>query len=147
MIIATIAMLFQPTERIGGHDTITWNRSIRSRSTFNDGVETAKSMFGIDIKPTEYFTVTVDDFAAMDVGNHRAVVGVPLERIYPADDSPRGAADVAAVNYFMNADTVDPIMVLEYHNKLYVIDGVHRLVAAYLTGSIIRYCRFVEKPH
>lgn len=122
-----------------GH-RITWKDEIVDE---NHGIETALSMFCVEIEPHEYNTVSPEEFDSMNVCNHRAKLGATLDEIFPVEDRPRGAEDIASVEYFLGCDAaVDPIMVLDYDNDLFVVDGVHRLVAAYILGSPIRYRRY-----
>ena len=117
--------------------TINWRQAITDEG---DGRETARSQYGIEIKPVSRHVVSVSEFDSLGVGNHRAQVGKTLDDIFPPEDRPRGDADTSAVTHFMTARAeVNPVMVLSRDGQLTVLDGVHRLVAAYLLGSPIAY--------
>ena len=49
---------------------------------------------------------------------------------YP--DKPRGSADVASIRHHMKSDNVSPVVLIRIANKLILLDGMHRLVAARL---------------
>lgn len=77
------------------------------------------------------------------------------EDIFPENDRPRGIADIDSVKYHMVTENhTDPIMILCIKNenngsdkpdKYILLDGVHRLAAAYLLDCPIRYCVYVVK--
>jgi len=116
----------------------------------NDGIETARNMFGAEIQFTRAISVSAADFDAMCVQNHRAKLGASLDEIFPISDRPRGADDIKSVWYFIEkmraGDDYVPIMLLEYADRYYVIDGVHRIVAAYLTNTTIN-CQIYTAIH
>ncbi len=117
-----------------------WNDTIGDPT---DAIKTAESMFGIVSYPTTYHVTTPAGFDLLEAKNHRARRGITLDDHFPPDNRPRGDRDISAVHYFARADTsADPVAVLLYKGNLYVIDGVHRLIAAYVTESPIRYCVF-----
>lgn len=119
-----------------------WNQSIQDEQ---DGLETAKNMFGIDFKLSECIDTNVDGFESLGAKNHRARKGIKrAEEAYPVGDRPRGDADIDSVNWNLENDVRhDPVMVVKLDNGEYhVVDGVHRLVSAYITNAPIRYCLY-----
>lgn len=128
-----------PYGDIRGGSEVIWKDMVENPG---DGIETAQSLFGKSIKQTSCNIVSSSEFDSMGVLNHRAKLNASLNDMFPEDDRPRGDADISAVNFFTTTrEPIDPIMVLNHNDKLYVLDGVHRLIAAYLTDSpIIRIC-------
>lgn len=119
---------------------INWNNLVEDD---HDGIETARRMFGVEIEAGDCHFATKHEFDKMNVENHRARIDATKpEDMFPEGDRPRGDDDIASVKYFMNAVDVDPIMVLNHEGKKYVLDGVHRLCAAYLRDSPIKYCEY-----
>ncbi len=68
------------------------------------------------------------------------------EDAYPLNDRPRGEKDILSVEYFLKSSTpISPITVVKFIDKseklrLVKLDGVHRLVAAFIVKSPIRLC-------
>lgn len=106
-----------------------------------DGRETARSMFGTEIVGGEYVYADKIEFDCMRMQNHRATLDAKtVEDVFPPGDRPRGDDDVKSVRHHMTTDAdVDPVMVFLDEDTYTVLDGVHRIVAAYLTNSPIRY--------
>lgn len=119
-------------------------------SSEQDGIETAQAHFGLT--PTRFgdpVTVSVDEFLAWGVENHRVMSGVKCPSdVFPPNNRPRGLADILSVEYHMRADSrADPIMVLEIVGdgnaiRLVMLDGVHRLAAAAITGRNVTVQRY-----
>ncbi len=141
LIIATLTNALSKYRTITGGHQIQWNDTIRDE---HDGRETARSMFGVDIQGGPYRMTDKHGFDQMNVENHRAtLLAETPDDVFPEGQRPRGDADIESVRHHMSTgirnDPIDPIMVLQHEGKMYVLDGVHRLVAAYLTDSPIRY--------
>lgn len=126
------------SKKITDSNQINWNLEIVGSL---DGRETARNMFDVEIRLVEYGSVDKFGFDKMKVNNHRVTLFVEnAEQIFPKNNRPRGDNDIKSIEYHMNTKAyVDPIMILNYQGKLYVLDGVHRLVAAYIVNSNIRY--------
>ncbi len=117
---------------------IKWSEDLDEQA----GRETAKTMFDVEICFVKTVVINKQEFNDLGVQNHRARLDASLDEIFPPDDRPRGTDD-ETVRYFMETDKeLPPIMILNIDNKLYMLDGVHRLVAAYLTNSPIKYCEY-----
>lgn len=56
------------------------------------------------------------------------------EEAYPKSDRPRGKKDIDSVEYHMNTDIIEPIIVFDMDGDKIMIDGMHRLIAANLVG-------------
>jgi hypothetical protein len=139
LILIIIATLANAAKTItGGGHQIRWNDTVQNE---HDGRETAKSMFGVDIQGGPYRMTDKHGFNQMNVENHRATLSAETPNdVFPEGQRPRGDADIESVRHHMSTEyPIDPIMVLQHDDKMYVLDGVHRLVAAYLTDSPIRY--------
>lgn len=160
IIIAPFLLLWRiinsAAGKSGGDESITTAHSIHWKSQIDDeqdGIETARNMFSFDpsveIIGGDYKTVDKTEFDRLNVQNHRADVNATtIDEIFPPEDRPRGEADISSIKYFMESgNDVDPIMVLKYDNELYVIDGVHRLVAAYLLNCPIKYREYTVSTH
>lgn len=56
-------------------------------------------------------------------------------------DRPRGQADVDSVYYHMETDEcVSPVVMIKVNNRLIMLDGVHRIVAANFRKSKVLVC-------
>ena len=136
-----------------------WDDTI-SQDTINDSWGTWKTyfshrqpgitqeMFMAAVANGEYKTISIDDFLALKVENHRLdryLNAKTAEEAYPIEDRPRNMKDIDAVNYFLQTKVaISPITVARVHNKIdnsisYIkLDGVHRLVAAAIKKSPIK---------
>ena len=110
---------------------IRWNKQIKNT---RDGFETIFTLFGNSSpRLDQCFTVTPKEFELLGVHNHRAQLKKTLLEMFPEDDRPRGNDDIESVLYHLTTKSkVDPVMIYKYRNELTVVDGVHRLIAAYL---------------
>lgn len=104
--------------------------------TLKDATETAKNLYGINITYYKSIMLTPEQFDKLNVLNHRAQLNKSLEEIFPYNDQPRGYKDITSVKYHMTHKSY-PVVLLFYQNQFIVLDGVHRIVAAYLTNSPI----------
>jgi len=60
------------------------------------------------------------------------------EKAYPSKDRPRGKRDIESIKYHVNTkDSVSPIVLMKINNKITLLDGAHRLVAANIRKSHI----------
>lgn len=113
-----------------------------SNDPAHDARETARSMFDTEIEFSRYEEFTPAEFDALEVSNHRARlysspgVRATLEDIFPESDRPRGAADLSSVIWAQTQHGLN-ISLLEEDGHLTVLDGVHRIVAAYLANKTI----------
>jgi len=60
-----------------------------------------------------------------------------LEKAYPENDRPKGEYNIESVNFHRNLITqnINPLIFMAYKdNEYYLINGSHKLVAAYLEG-------------
>ncbi len=142
MIIGVFCRYFNLTgAKSGAADVavITWAPFI-DENTLHDGSETARKLFGASVKPKSRGHCNKYEFELMNVQNHRANIGAKsIDDMFPVDQRPRGDSDVTAVKYFMEAGAASPIMLVDHCGELIVVDGVHRLCAAYLLNSDISY--------
>ena len=123
------------------------DESVVDNKTWIDAKQTAKNNYNVDIQPLCYVQYTVDEFDNLRAENHRAVKNKSLEEIFPPNDRPRGEADIKSVKYHMSHKS-HPIVLLKNDNippGYIVLDGVHRIVAAYLTNSNILALIVVKK--
>jgi hypothetical protein len=91
-----------------------------------------------------------DSFLMLNIENHRLnqywVNLQVAQDAYPPNDRPRGEKDILSVEYFLKtANSVSPITVAKFIDKsgklrLIKLDGVHRIVAAFILDSPIRLC-------
>ena len=116
-----------------------------SDQTVRDARGTAETMFpGSTIKQQRYIrTITPAEFAALCVENHRAELNTPLSAMYTEP------GDVKSVEYSMS-HKVSPIALLTTSDgdsclrcqrpspRYVVIDGAHRVAAAFLTNTPIK---------
>jgi hypothetical protein len=93
------------------------------------------------LKIVNYMTFTRERFDELKVQNHRASLGRTLDEIFPTNDRPRGQDDISSVEYHIKCDVITPIVLLKNNIKgcdnYVVLDGAHRIVAAYLTNRLI----------
>lgn len=119
----------QPTEK--------WYKFADTQS-LRDATETARTVYGVKIKQSEYTQFTIDEFENLHAENHRAVRGKSLVEIFPANDRPRGQQDIDSVKYHISHQS-HPIILLKMDNSRWIVlDGVHRIIAAYIGGYNIR---------
>lgn len=100
------------------------------------------------ISQAECEELSANSFLLLNIENQRLnKYGANLhlaKDAYPSYDRPRGEKDIASVEYFLKiTDTVSPITVAKFIDKsgklrLIKLDGVHRLVAAFILQSPIR---------
>lgn len=111
-----------------------WNTTVADPF---DGIETARTYLGMTIRQKSApECISPIEFDKLGVQNHRATLecinGVNnLNLIYDGDDLDR-------LNR-CRTQLVDPIMLVEYNGMLTVVDGAHRIVAAYLENTPIYY--------
>lgn len=128
---------------IAGRDTI-WYQKVDNK-TWTDAKQTAKNNYGVDIRPLYYVQYTIDESDNTRTENHRAVKGKSLEVLFPPGDRPRGDGDINSVKYHMSHKSHPIILLQREQLPPVVLDGVHRLVAAYLTNSNIRALIVMKK--
>jgi hypothetical protein len=86
-----------------------------------------------------YTTHTPAEFDQLEITNHRARLNTNLTDMYDND------RDVESVKHSMHSD-VSPIAILEITPSTYVVlDGAHRIAAAYLTNTAIIAANYKEK--
>ncbi len=127
----------------GKHTKMRWATRIDAQ-TLKDAAGTALTHYNVTIgtRPTEYMTFTPQEFDAAQVQNHRARLGASLDEMFPIHDRPRGNADVDSVLYWQT-HKASPVALLRLQDgQLVTLDGVHRVIAAYLTDSKIRAAIF-----
>ena len=114
--------------------------------TYIDAVSVFQRIFKTQKKPklARYETFTIDDFELLGIKNHRANKSHKKpEDAYPVNNRPRGQNDIDSVNYaIQTTEQIDPIALFKTKNKTFLLDGAHRIVAAYLTGSNIHAAIF-----
>ena len=94
--------------------------------------------------------VSPSSFLLLNIENHRLNRSYEklqiAEDAYPSHDRPRGEKDIRSVDYFLRTtNPISPITVAKFKDKseklrLVKLDGVHRLVAAFIAQSSIRLC-------
>ncbi len=105
-----------------------------------------KTEFDAQIQSATKLCITSEQFVALGVGNER------LERywgkktpeeVYPEGDRPRGQQDIDSIIMLMKTTTpVSPVLIGHVRYKdgfeqLVVLDGMHRIIAAYLSGRCL----------
>jgi len=111
-----------------------------------DGCATAR-LFGKKIKLQGSVQVyDVATFDALNVQNHRAKLWhTSIEDVFPENDRPRGDDDIHAMESLLYmSHNVPPVMILNMGDYV-VLDGAHRISAAYLSLSKIHVQWFVEE--
>ena len=122
--------------------------------TMRDAIATAKSMGLAPLSSSVIATgsgwFTAREFERLDVENHRARVGASLGEMYPDHASPSHESDCAGSTHFDSIfwhmrHASAPVIVWKSGStgRAVVLDGAHRLAAAFLMGSSIRVI-FVE---
>jgi hypothetical protein len=102
------------------------------------------------ITNTKCEELSPNSFLLLNIENHRLNRYCANLRLaqdaYPPNDRPRGEKDILSVEYFLKMDNpISPITVAKFIDKsgklrLIKLDGVHRLVAAFIAQSPIRLC-------
>jgi len=109
-----------------------------STDTLRDAKETASLLGYNSIKYSHRQIFTPEEFDSLNCQNHRARLGATLADIFPPEDCPRGPADISSVEYHMTTmAAISPVGMLLSPDGYIMLDGVHRLVAAYITSSPI----------
>lgn len=107
-----------------------------------DAEKRAAAVFGLDIHFDRYGEFTPEEFDQLHVIGIRAQRGKTLREMFPDHDRPRGWAHFSNVVWQMN-NKCSPIIVARMANEeLRLLDGEHRLVAAYFMNSTIRVAFF-----
>ncbi len=135
MLAAALARGCALTPRGGARARKKWHAQV-DPATLTDALATARALGFGELREVGYRVYSPAEFERLGATNHRARLGSTLEEIFPEHDRPRGDADISAVKYHMSARS-SPIVLLE-DSGVIVLDGVHRLVAAYLMGGPIR---------
>lgn len=115
-----------------------------SFSSFNDAYETYKThyhklnleTFLLATRQGEYKTYKIKDMINhppdnLDVAR---LLGNNVEEAYPLNNRPRGIEDIKSVKHHMKSSCVPPIVIIKDKKEI-LVDGVHRLVAAKLSGK------------
>jgi hypothetical protein len=137
VIIFVIMAQYNRTNFTGSYDQMKF-RSTIDKQTEHDAKQTAKTHYGVNVRLHKYATYTPQEFDNLHVENHRAQLNATLEQMYELDN------DQLSVKYAM-AHIVSPVAVLNNGDSLAVLDGAHRIAAAYLTDTPIRAAIFVVK--
>jgi len=98
------------------------------------------------IKNGEYKTVSIDEFLALKIENHRLdkyLHAKSAQEAYPPEDRPRNENDIKSVDYLSQPQlSVSPILVARVHGADVVhyvkLDGAHRLMVAAIKKSPIK---------
>lgn len=117
----------------GEDHNIQWKERVENSQ---DGKIMAKNMFGVSIIPAKIMTTNKQEFMSQVknccINPHATGPGDILLRNEKVKED--------SIYYFMsNNCEVDPIMVLSYGKKIYLLDGLHRLCAAFLLNCPIKY--------
>ena len=121
----------------------TWNKNYRQevKPTVNH------TEFFDAVARGSYRDLSVEEFLRLPVENQRLnkyQYAKTPEEVYPLNDRPRDQQDIESVQFLMTTELpISPICVAKVIDKdgqlRYIkLDGVHRLVAAMLTQSMIR---------
>lgn len=101
------------------------------------------------VKKTKVFTITDEEYVAMNVGNERLERywgSKTPEEFYPHGDRPRGNIDIHSITMLMETtQPVSPILLglVKYKDgfeQIISLDGMHRVIAAHLSGRSIAVC-------
>lgn len=88
-------------------------------------------------KQGEYKTYKIKDLIdhPPDNLNINRLLAKSVAEAYPPHDRPRGSQDIKSVKYHMKLKCVSPLVIVKTDREI-LMDGVHRLVAAKLSGIV-----------
>ena len=89
----------------------------------------------------EYIMMSIRQLTSLSPENmsvDRLNASTPAEA-YPPGDRPRGDADLKSVRYHMK-HAAAPVVFVKIGKRMILLDGMHRLVAASISGSKVCMC-------
>lgn len=106
--------------------------------TWVDASATAESLGLPPIRAVSYENFSPVEFSHLGASNHRARLGASLDEMFPLTDRPRGLADIDSVKWHMQNTSSPAVMFRGGDHGDIVLDGAHRIIAAFLTNSTVR---------
>ena len=116
-----------------------------SFTSFNDAWETYNTHYK-NISLKKFLEATSQGeykiYKIKDLINHppdnldiNRLLAKSVNEAYPENNRPRGQNDLKSVKYHMRSKCVSPLFMIKLKNQEILMDGVHRLVAAKLSGK------------
>jgi len=89
------------------------------------------------VQQGEYIKYNLKDIMTSDIENLNLnrLKATSIKEAYPPSDNPRGVKDIQSVKYHMKNKYTSPCVMIQYLNHYILLDGMHRLVAASLSGK------------
>jgi hypothetical protein len=91
--------------------------------------------FRQSVQNGDYIKYNLKDILNSDIENLNVnrLLAASIKEAY--SDRPRGIHDIISVKYHMKNKYTSPCVIVNFQNRLILLDGMHRLVAASLSGK------------